>query len=88
RWSSRARRRPAPGRGGRGRSVIVLRPAGSAGRADIQLRGTDGTWQTVGALAGPYTEVSTAGRTADAVRLVWSAGSAAPEIAEVVVCQD
>ncbi|MFI6726905.1 beta-N-acetylglucosaminidase domain-containing protein [Streptomyces atratus] len=67
------------------RSVTVLQPAGSAGRADIQLRGTDGTWQTVGALVGPYTEVSTAGRTADAVRLVWGAGSAAPQIAEVVV---
>ncbi|MFH8476052.1 beta-N-acetylglucosaminidase domain-containing protein [Streptomyces sp. NPDC018000] len=67
------------------RSVTVLQPAGVAGRADIQLRGTDGTWQTVGALVGPYTEVPTAGRTADAVRLVWSAGSAAPQIAEVVV---
>ncbi|MFJ7495632.1 beta-N-acetylglucosaminidase domain-containing protein [Streptomyces sp. NPDC097727] len=70
------------------RSVTVLRPTGSEGRADIQLRGTDGTWQTVGALVGPYTEVSTAGREADAVRLVWSAGSAAPQIAEVVVGQD
>ncbi|MFE7400360.1 beta-N-acetylglucosaminidase domain-containing protein [Streptomyces sp. NPDC057557] len=70
------------------RSVTVLQPTGSAGRADIQLRGTDGTWQTVGALVGPYTEVSTAGREADAVRLVWSAGSAAPQIAEVVVGQD
>ncbi|SCF81340.1 beta-N-acetylglucosaminidase domain-containing protein [Streptomyces sp. Ncost-T10-10d] len=70
------------------RSVTVLRPTGSAGRADIQLRGTDGTWQTVGALVGPYTEVSTAGREADAVRLVWSAGPAAPQIAEVVVGQD
>ncbi|MFE5093930.1 beta-N-acetylglucosaminidase domain-containing protein [Streptomyces sp. NPDC056638] len=70
------------------RSVTVLQPTGSAGRADIQLRGTDGTWQTVGALVGPYTEVSTAGREADAVRLVWSAESAAPQIAEVVVGQD
>ncbi|WP_406499749.1 beta-N-acetylglucosaminidase domain-containing protein [Streptomyces sp. NBC_00846] len=67
------------------RSVTVLQPAGSAGRADIQLRGTDGTWQTVGALAGPYAEVPAAGRIADAVRLVWRAGSAAPQIAEVVV---
>ncbi|MER6106140.1 beta-N-acetylglucosaminidase domain-containing protein [Streptomyces sp. NPDC001832] len=67
------------------RSVTVLQPAGSVDRADIQLRGTDGTWQTVGALDGAYTEVPTAGRTAEAVRLVWHAGSAAPQIAEVVV---
>ncbi|WP_189540430.1 beta-N-acetylglucosaminidase domain-containing protein [Streptomyces gelaticus] len=66
-------------------SVTVLQPAGSTARADIQLRGTDGTWQTVGALDGPYTRLDTAGRTADAVRLVWHAGSAAPQIADVVV---
>lgn len=65
--------------------VTVLQPAGSAARADIQLRGTDGAWQTVGTLDGPYTRVDTAGRTADAVRLVWHAGSAAPRIADVVV---
>ncbi|MEU2130421.1 beta-N-acetylglucosaminidase domain-containing protein [Streptomyces sp. NPDC018352] len=66
-------------------SVTVLQPAGSEGRADIQLRGTDGTWQTVGKLDGPYTRLDTAGRTADAVRLVWHTGSAAPQIADVVV---
>ncbi|MFF9349438.1 beta-N-acetylglucosaminidase domain-containing protein [Streptomyces sp. NPDC014734] len=67
------------------RSVTVLRPAGAAGGADIQLRDTGGTWRTVGALDGAYTEVDTGGRTADAVRLVWRAGPEAPRIAEVVV---
>ncbi|MFG2561040.1 hypothetical protein [Streptomyces sp. NPDC048496] len=66
-------------------SVTVLQPAGSDALADIQLRGTDGTWRTVGALDGPYTRVNPAGRTADAVRLAWRAGSAAPQIAELVV---
>ncbi|WP_405406834.1 beta-N-acetylglucosaminidase domain-containing protein [Streptomyces sp. NBC_01104] len=66
-------------------SVTVLRPDGSGAAADIQLRGADGSWQTVGALDGPYTRVGTAGRTADAVRLLWSTGSAAPRIAEVVI---
>ncbi|MET9661147.1 beta-N-acetylglucosaminidase domain-containing protein [Streptomyces sp. NPDC006510] len=65
--------------------VTVLQPTGADARADIQLRGTDGTWQTVGALDGPYTRVDTAGRTADAVRLAWRAGSSAPQIAEIVV---
>ncbi|MGW1705363.1 discoidin domain-containing protein [Streptomyces sp. NPDC002206] len=66
-------------------SVTVLQPAGSDALADIQLRGADGTWHTVGELDGPYTRVNTTGRTADAVRLAWRAGSAAPQIAELVV---
>ncbi|MGW2181373.1 beta-N-acetylglucosaminidase domain-containing protein [Streptomyces sp. NPDC001732] len=66
-------------------SVTVLQPTGSQARADIQLRGADGTWRTVGTLDGPYTRVDTAGRTAEGVRLVWHTGSAAPRIAEVVV---
>lgn len=66
-------------------SVTVLQPAGSAAAADVQLRDTDGTWRTVGALDGAYTRIDTAGRTADAVRLAWRAGSEAPQIAEVVV---
>ncbi|MFD5189457.1 beta-N-acetylglucosaminidase domain-containing protein [Streptomyces sp. NPDC058357] len=66
-------------------SVTVLQPSGSKGRADIQLRGTDGTWRTIGTLDGPYTRVGAAGRTADAVRLAWHTGSAAPQIADVVV---
>ncbi|MFF2327280.1 MULTISPECIES: beta-N-acetylglucosaminidase domain-containing protein [unclassified Streptomyces] len=67
------------------KSVTVLQPTGSTGRADVQLRAADGTWQTIGALDGPYTEIPAAGRTADAVRLVWSTGQTAPRIAEVVV---
>lgn len=66
-------------------SVTVLRPAGSKGAADIQLRSADGGWRTVGKLGGPYTRIDTHGRTADAVRLAWRGGAAAPQIAEVVV---
>ncbi|MEV6162454.1 hypothetical protein AB0L71_11115 [Streptomyces sp. NPDC052052] len=75
---------------GRPAACGVLQPAAAAaaGTADIQLRGADGTWHTIGALDGPYTEVGADGRTADAVRLLWRAGSAAPQIAEVVVGQD
>ncbi|MFI6648247.1 beta-N-acetylglucosaminidase domain-containing protein [Streptomyces sp. NPDC050529] len=66
-------------------TVTVLQPAGSGAAADIQLRSADGSWQTIGVLDGPYTRADAAGRTADAVRLAWHAGSAAPGIAEVVV---
>ncbi|MFC8535608.1 beta-N-acetylglucosaminidase domain-containing protein [Streptomyces sp. NPDC057249] len=66
-------------------SVTVLRPSGSEGAADVQLRTVDGTWHTVGALSGAYTAVDTAGRTADAVRLAWRDGTTAPRVAEVVV---
>ncbi|TXS04180.1 beta-N-acetylhexosaminidase [Streptomyces sp. col6] len=66
-------------------SVTVLRPEGSEGTADVQLRTADGTWRTVGRLRGAYTAIDTAGRTADAVRLAWRAGEAAPQVAEVVV---
>lgn len=66
-------------------SVTVLRPTGSEGDADVQLRTADGTWHTVGALQGAYTAIDTAGRAADAVRLAWRAGTAAPQVAEVVV---
>ncbi|MFJ7628597.1 beta-N-acetylglucosaminidase domain-containing protein [Streptomyces sp. NPDC097595] len=66
-------------------SVTVLRPSGSEAAADVQLRTADGSWHTVGALHGAYTAIDTAGRTADAVRLAWKAGSAAPQVAEVVV---
>ncbi|WP_326589639.1 hypothetical protein [Streptomyces brevispora] len=66
-------------------SVTVLRPTGAKGAADIQLRGADGGWRTVGSLGGAYTYVDTHGRNADAVRLAWRTGGEAPQIAEVVV---
>ncbi|WP_433213253.1 beta-N-acetylglucosaminidase domain-containing protein [Microtetraspora malaysiensis] len=59
--------------------VIVL----GTGEAEIQVR-TGGQWQPIGKLAGPYTELDPADVTADAIRLAWTAGSAAPKIAEIV----
>ncbi|GII91299.1 beta-N-acetylglucosaminidase domain-containing protein [Sinosporangium siamense] len=53
------------------------------GRADVQVRAS-GEWRSIGALAGPYTELDMADASIDAVRLVWTAGSEAPRIAEVV----
>lgn len=53
-----------------------------AGRVQVH---TDGQWVTIGSLAADgYTELDARGRTADAIRLAWTAGSAAPTIAEVI----
>lgn len=67
-------------------SVTVLRPdAASAAKARVELR-VDGVWRPVGALAGYVTTLTApAGTRADAVRLAWDDGSAAPVVSEVVV---
>lgn len=66
-------------------TVTVLAPGGAKGvKAAVQIR-TGGRWQTLGATAGPYTRLTTRAVTADAVRLLWAKGSAAPQINEVAV---
>ena len=56
-----------------------------AGRGSGQVQVGDGTsWQTVGSLSSGYTELLAGGAVASQIRLVWTAGSPAPEIAEVV----
>ncbi|WP_327294207.1 MULTISPECIES: beta-N-acetylglucosaminidase domain-containing protein [unclassified Streptomyces] len=67
------------------RTVTVLAPGGVDGvKAAVQIR-TGGQWRTLGATTGPYTRVTTGAVTADAVRLLWAKGSAAPQINEVAV---
>lgn len=55
------------------------------GAASVQVR-VNGAWRSIGRLArhGDYTELNAHGATADAIRLAWDAGSAAPRISEVV----
>ncbi|MFE6887744.1 beta-N-acetylglucosaminidase domain-containing protein [Streptomyces sp. NPDC057694] len=67
-------------------SVTVLRPDDATGsKARVQLR-VDGAWQTLGRLDGAVTtRPAPAGTSADAVRLVWDDGSAAPVVSEVIV---
>ncbi|MGW0686225.1 beta-N-acetylglucosaminidase domain-containing protein [Streptomyces sp. NPDC002754] len=66
-------------------SVTVLRPDDAATtKAQAQLR-VDGTWQDLGPLGGPVTSLpAPAGTNADAVRLVWGDGLAAPVVSEVI----
>ncbi|GAA1502569.1 hypothetical protein GCM10009730_01160 [Streptomyces albidochromogenes] len=66
-------------------SVTVLRPKGSTAHADVQVRAADGDWRTVGELAGAYRQFTVGGDAVSAVRLLWSEGGSAPQIAEVVV---
>lgn len=53
------------------------------GQGQVQVR-ADGDWTTIGSLSAGYTQVSADGVVADAIRLVWTAGSPAPVIEEVV----
>ncbi len=56
-----------------------------AGTGAGQVQVGDGTsWQTVGSLSSGYTELSAGGATVSEIRLVWTAGSPAPVIAEVI----
>ncbi len=66
-------------------SVTVLRPDDAAtAKARVQVR-VDGAWRTIGALEGPATTLpAPAGADADAVRLAWSEGAAAPAVNEVI----
>ncbi|WP_327092988.1 beta-N-acetylglucosaminidase domain-containing protein [Nonomuraea sp. NBC_01738] len=59
--------------------VVVV----GSGEAEVQVRAA-GQWQPIGRLAGPYTELDLADVSGDAVRLAWTAGSAAPKIADIV----
>ncbi|MFE2377081.1 beta-N-acetylglucosaminidase domain-containing protein [Streptomyces sp. NPDC059398] len=66
-------------------SVTVLAPGGVRGAgAAVQIR-TGGRWRTLGPMTGSYTHLTTRAADADAVRLLWTKGSAAPQISEVAV---
>ncbi|MCX4553803.1 beta-N-acetylglucosaminidase domain-containing protein [Streptomyces sp. NBC_01500] len=66
-------------------TVTVLAPDGVTGvKASVQVR-SGGTWRTVGTTVGAFTQIKVSADAADAVRLLWADGSAAPQISEVVV---
>ncbi|NGN68098.1 beta-N-acetylhexosaminidase [Streptomyces sp. A7024] len=65
-------------------SVTVLRPQNAKAAARVELR-VDGEWRPLGRVSGPYTELSTGGAQAEAVRLAWSEGDPAPAVAEVTL---
>ncbi|MFE0382275.1 beta-N-acetylglucosaminidase domain-containing protein [Streptomyces inhibens] len=66
-------------------SVTVLRPQGApAGAAKVEVR-TGGAWRTLGTLSGAYTRLTAGEAAIESVRLTWRAGSAAPEVNEVIL---
>ncbi len=66
-------------------SVTVLQSRGGSAQAVVQVRGGDGDWSTAGELEDAYGEFTLDGERVSAVRLLWSEGDGAPQIAEVVV---
>ncbi|HEX6445174.1 MAG TPA: beta-N-acetylglucosaminidase domain-containing protein, partial [Streptosporangiales bacterium] len=65
-------------------TVAVLQDPSDPAAGDVQVRHADGTWHSIGSLSGGYTELGAGGTTADAVRVVWAAGSAVPHVYEIV----
>ncbi|MEU6737357.1 beta-N-acetylglucosaminidase domain-containing protein [Streptomyces physcomitrii] len=63
-------------------SLTVLQPEGHAVAATVEVHGEEG-WRPVGEVARPFDRLDVKGG-ADAVRLRWRAGGAAPQIAEVI----
>lgn len=64
-------------------AVTVLQRTGKSGTGTLQVR-AGGNWRDVGAVSGPWTRIQAKVDGVDAVRIVWAAGSAAPEVAEVI----
>lgn len=65
-------------------TVAVLQDPSAPATGDVQVRHSDGTWHSIGSLSGGYTELAAGDTAADAVRVVWAAGSAAPHVYEIV----
>ncbi|MFD9893123.1 beta-N-acetylglucosaminidase domain-containing protein [Amycolatopsis sp. NPDC059027] len=65
--------------------VVVLAVESGAG-ADVQVAdaAAPGGWRTIGRLDGRYAELPARGAVTDRVRLLWTPGTVAPKIAEVV----
>lgn len=64
-------------------SVIIAQSGSPSANADVQVD-TDGIWRTVGELTGGYTKVNLSGRSVSAIRLLWTPGSAAPAINDII----
>lgn len=64
--------------------VTVLTDPGVPSRADVEAHVPGQGWRTLGALRDGWTELAARGARADAVRLSWEDGTAAPAVHEVV----
>ncbi|MFC4079990.1 beta-N-acetylglucosaminidase domain-containing protein [Amycolatopsis samaneae] len=64
--------------------VVVLAEQGAGADVQIADAAAPGGWRTIGRLDGRYAELPAHGAVTGQVRLLWTPGSAAPKIAEVV----
>ncbi len=64
-------------------AVVVAQSGATPATGTVQVL-CDGRWVGVGRLRGGYTRLAAGGLRADAVRLLWAAGSTAPTIEEIV----
>ncbi len=63
--------------------VTVLQRDGAAGTGQVEIR-SGGTWRAAGSVSASYGAVNFAATTADAIRVLWSAGGTPPKVAEVI----
>ena len=64
--------------------VVVLQDPAAPASGMLQGRNSSGQWVTLGPIRAGYADVAASGRTVDALRVVWSAGSPAPTVYEVI----
>ncbi|MFI1097253.1 beta-N-acetylglucosaminidase domain-containing protein [Streptomyces sp. NPDC020917] len=64
-------------------SLVILQPGAGTADATVQIE-VGGAWRTIGGLGGPVTDLTAHGWAATAVRLLWTSGSPAPAISEIV----
>jgi hyaluronoglucosaminidase len=64
--------------------VTVLQRDGATGNGRLEIKTAAG-WQPVGPLTGSYTAAPVADQQIEAVRVVWSPGTVAPQVAEVIL---
>ena len=64
--------------------VTVLQRDGAAGNGRVEIKTAAG-WEAIGPLRGSYTALPVADREIEGVRVVWSVGPVAPQVAEVIL---
>jgi beta-N-acetylglucosaminidase-like protein/concanavalin A-like lectin/glucanase superfamily protein/hyaluronidase-like protein/glycosyl hydrolase family 20 len=65
-------------------AVVVLQSSAAPASGEVQVQGPDGSWTSLGSLHGGYTSLSGHDAVAGQIRILWTAGTAAPSVYEVI----
>lgn len=65
-------------------SVTIIQSTNRPATADIQVKMSNGSWRTIGALNGSYTKIEANNVATDSIRIAWAEDSNAPIIHEVI----